>query len=555
MLKDIAVIADELVALQLASEPLDAALLGLPAGERALADLRQSTIDETIASLRSIAARAETIAARPPDDLDELDALTLDLIRFGGVSIAERLAVPLLKFSVSSLFVAPFASVLSTMPQLSLDTEARRAEQLARLRALPDFLAQAGTQHRDGLRTGLTPVARSVQAAIDQLDIVLGTADLAALRRVVGDDDAFEAEQDRLIEHEVAPALRTYRAVLADEMLPAGRDDDHPGLSWLAGGDEMYRATIRYSTSTNRSAEELHALGLRIIDQLNREFAEVGQRIWGTSDVAAIHERLRTDPALRYDSSEEIMETAISTVHRAEAAAPAWFGVIPDSACVVEAVPEAMAANSPAAYYYPGALDGSRSGTYFILTTEPTKRFRHLAEAVAYHEAVPGHHFQLTIAQQSGGHLVHQLLWDVTTAEGWGLYAERLADEMGLYSNDVARLGLFSTDAWRASRLVLDTGLHAMGWTRAQAIEWMGRHAPISEVEIIAEVDRYIAMPGQALSYMVGRIEIERLRALSTETLGERFNVRDFHDMILRCGPVPPPALSAAVQRWLNASH
>jgi len=554
MHNDVEVLADELVALELASEPLDAALLGLPAGERALADLRQDAIDAAVSSLRSIAARAEVVASSASDEFDDFDLLTLDLIRLGAASRADRHEVPLLQFSVSSLSVAPFAGVLSAMPQLSLDTETRRTEHLARLRALPEFLDQAAQQHREGLRTGLTPVARSVQAAIDQVDVVLGTNDVAALRRVDSGHATFEAEQDRLLELVVRPALVTYRTVLAEEMLPAGRDDDHPGLSWLPGGDEMYRTAIRYSTSTDRSAADLHELGLRIIERLNREFAEVGQRLWGIQDVGEIHRRLLTDPALRYETSDEIVATALSAVRRAEAAAPAWFGVVPDTACVVEPVPEAMAAASPAAYYYPGTLDGSRAGTYFILTTTPTKRLRQLAETTAYHEAVPGHHFQLTIAQQNGGHLVHQLLWDVTTAEGWGLYAERLADEMGLYSNDVVRLGLFSADAWRASRLVIDTGLHAMGWTRAQAIEWMGRNVPISEVEIIAEVDRYVAMPGQALSYMVGRIEIERLRALSAETLADRFSVRDFHDMILRAGPVPPPALAAAVGRWLASA-
>ena len=551
---DIEVLADELVAIQLSSEPLEAAMLGMPAGERPLANLRQTAIDDTVAALRSIASRAETIASRQTDDLDELDVLTLDLIRFGASLIADRHEVPLLKFSVSSLFIAPFASVLAAFPQLSLDTDARRAEQLARLRVLPEFLAQAGEQHRVGLRSDLTPVARNVQYAIDQIDRVVSDPDLATLRRVGTGDAAFEADQDRLLVGVVGPALRAYRAVLADEMLPAGRDDDHPGLTWLAGGDEMYRTAMRYSTSTDRSAEELHELGLRIMDQLNDEFAEIGERLWGTRDVAQIHDRLRTDPALRYETSEEIVATAIDVVRRAEAAAPAWFGVVPETACAVEPVPDTLAATAPAAYYSLGALDGSRAGTYFILATEPTKRFRHLAEAVAYHEAVPGHHFQLTIAQENEGHLVHQLLWDVTIAEGWGLYAERLADEMGLYSSDVARLGLCSTDSWRAARLVIDTGLHALGWTRGEAIEWMQRHVPISDVEIIAEVDRYIAMPGQALAYMVGRIEINRLRALCADTLGDRFNIRDFHDMVLRVGPVAPPVLAAAVLRWLDSA-
>ncbi|MDE3065483.1 MAG: DUF885 domain-containing protein, partial [Acidobacteriota bacterium] len=244
----------------------------------------------------------------------------------------------------------------------------------------------------------------------------------------------------------------------------------------------------------------------------------------------------------------------VAAVRRAEAEAPNWFGELPSSACAVEEVPAALAEGSPPAYYFTGALDGSRAGTYFINTLRPGERFRHQAEAVAFHEAVPGHHFQLTIAQElASRHVVHAVLGDTATAEGWGLYAERLADEMGLYSGDVARLGMVGTDAWRAARLVVDTGLHALGWSRQRAIDWMAANAPLSQLEIETEVDRYVAVPGQALSYMVGRLELESLRARAAAALGERFDLRAFHDLVLRCGPVPLPALGAALDRWIAA--
>ncbi len=258
-------------------------------------------------------------------------------------------------------------------------------------------------------------------------------------------------------------------------------------------------------------------------------FSVIGTRLWKTGDVAEIHSRLRSDPELRYESGDEILATALAAVARAEMSAPQWFGLVPETACAVQPIPEALAEGSPPAYYYTGALDGSRVGTYFINTTKPGERFRHLAEAVAFHEAVPGHHFQLTIAQElKGNHLAMSVFGDVATAEGWGLYAERLADEMGLYSSDVSRLGMVSTDAWRAARLVIDTGLHAFGWTRQRAIDWMTEHVPMSPLEIRSEVDRYIAVPGQALSYMVGRLQIEACRREASERLDERFNVKSF---------------------------
>ena len=205
------------------------------------------------------------------------------------------------------------------------------------------------------------------------------------------------------------------------------------------------------------------------------------------------------------------------------------------------------------AYYMPGAIDGSRQGTYFLNTSKPEERVRYNAEDTAFHEAVPGHHFQLTIAMQSKELApARRVLHDTACAEGWGLYSERLADEMGLYTDDLARMGLFVADSWRASRLVVDTGLHAMGWSRQQALDWMVEHTPIPRIAIESEIDRYISHPGQALAYMVGRREIVRLRTAATARLGKRFELKDYHDVILRAGGLPLPALARTVARWVE---
>ena len=201
----------------------------------------------------------------------------------------------------------------------------------------------------------------------------------------------------------------------------------------------------------------------------------------------------------------------------------------------------------------PGAIDGSRSGTYYLNTSKPEERHRYAAEDIAFHEAVPGHHFQLTIAMESKDLApARQVLYDTACAEGWGLYAERLADEMGLYSDDLARMGLFTADSLRASRLVVDTGLHALGWSRQEAVDWMAAHTPLPALEIDTEIDRYISYPGQALAYMVGRREIVRLRTEAAERLGPRFDLREFHDLVLRVGILPLPALARTVERWVQ---
>lgn len=231
--------------------------------------------------------------------------------------------------------------------------------------------------------------------------------------------------------------------------------------------------------------------------------------------------------------------------------APQWFGRLPSQSCVVEAVPAAEAPGAPGAYYMQPAMDGSRPGTYFANTHEAEKRDRYSAEAVAFHEAVPGHHFQLTIAQELSDLPLLRRLASVTAFdEGWGLYAERLADEMGLYSDDVAKLGMLSEDSLRACRLVVDTGLHAKGWSRQQAVDFMVANTATSRVEIETEVDRYISAPGQALAYMVGRLEIQRIRAAAQATLGGRFDLRAFHDLVLGNGPLPMGVLDEVVGTW-----
>jgi len=551
-------LADQLVAIRFQEEPLKAALLGLPDGDIALGDLSRDAEDAFLVAYSSLAAAATSLRDRlhrEGSSLDEIDLVTLDHVRFCAANRVDVLGVRGVEFTISALPGSPLSWLISVLYQLPLDTADRKAGHLRRLASMPTYLERAIERLRDGIAAGRVPTARGVRAAVAQIDKVLEKSDEGGLRRSLGDaDDMFAGDQDRLIESSVRPALEQYRAFLMREALPVGRTDDKPGLCWLPDGDEAYHMLVRAHTSGARTPEDLHATGIAITKRLREEFAEVGARLWGTSDVAEIHSRLRSDQDLRYADSEEIVASAIDTVRRAELAAPEWFGVVPSVPCAVEPVPDALADGSAPAYYFRGALDGSSRGTYFVNATKPHERFRHMAEAIAFHEAVPGHHFQLTIAQErKDGHIVFAVFGDTASAEGWGLYAERLADEMGLYSSDLTRLGMLSTDAWRAARLVVDTGLHAMGWSRQEAIDWMTSHVPMSPLEINSEVDRYVVNPAQALSYMVGRLEIEARRREVAERLGEKFSVRDFHDVVLRTGPVALPAIAAAVDRWIVA--
>jgi uncharacterized protein (DUF885 family) len=540
-------LAAALLTAVLKADPLTGSLFGFPGYDDLLPDFSKEAEDGQTRELESIATRAEQT---PDAGLAESELQTLDFVRCFARGLAGASAVPLIEFTISDTFAAPVGAVLSSLPKVPLDTEERRQGYLTRLRGLPDMLATVAQRQTDGVRQGRTSVARLVEAAIAQLDLMLNDPTVGAIARS-DVEGPFAEKVSAVLDTHARPALAAYRDALRTAVLPAARDDEHPGICFLPDGEAMYRALTREHTSMSYTPDELHAMGLEIVDQVLEEMVETGSGLFGTTDVPEIFQRL-ADPSLRYRSREEMLEHARRVVAAAEAEAPNWFATVPDMACEVAPVPEAEEVGMTSAYYMPGAIDGSRPGTYYLNTSQPEERHRYGAEDIAFHEAVPGHHFQLTIAMESKDLApARQVLYETACAEGWGLYSERLADEMGLYTDDLARMGLFAADAWRASRLVVDTGLHAMGWSRQRAIDWMSAHTPLPPLEVEAEIDRYISFPGQALAYMVGRREIVRLRAEATAALGGRFDLREFHDLVLRAGILPLPALARTVERWV----
>ncbi|WP_348537493.1 DUF885 domain-containing protein [Nocardia carnea] len=302
-----------------------------------------------------------------------------------------------------------------------------------------------------------------------------------------------------------------------------------------------------HTTMPDLDPDEIHQLGLTELDRLRDEYAQIGGCLFGITDTATLFARLRSDPGLRYRDGAEILAHTRRWLDAANAAADSWFHHLPRTPCAVVAVPQYLAADSPAAGYYPPAADGSSPGTYFVNLNNPGERYRHETAAVVFHESVPGHHLQLALAVESE-HLprfLRQSWANTAFVEGWALYAERtLAYEMNLYENDLDVLGMLAGDSLRSCRLVVDTGLHAKGWSRQQAIDYMIAHTPNSPEEIIIEVDRYIDAPGQALGYKIGQLEIERQRSLTNQRLGHHFDLRAFHDTILSTGSITLAALT-----------
>jgi uncharacterized protein (DUF885 family) len=422
-----------------------------------------------------------------------------------------------------------------------------------RWRDMPRLLDQAGADLRRGLADGRVGVATLCAKVVQQLDELLARPD--------GDwplaDPARGAPEirDRLLNVigiEIRPAFERYRAVIADEVAPAARPDDRPGLAHIPGGAEAYLALARAHTSLDIVPEDVHAIGLEEIRRIDGEFVELGARLLGTDGLTATLLALREDPALHFSTREEIEEVARASLARANAAIGEWFGRLPQAPCEVVVMPAHEEKHSTIAYYREPAADGSRPGQYYVNTYAPETRPRYEAETLAFHESVPGHHLQLAIMQEVT-ELPAFRRFNGSTAyiEGWGLYTERLSEETGLLSGETDRFGVLSFDAWRASRLVVDTGIHALGWTRKQAIDFMVDHTALGENNIANEVDRYISYAGQALAYKLGQIELLRLRAEARARQGARFDIRRFHDAVLEQGALPLPVLRGVVERAL----
>jgi uncharacterized protein (DUF885 family) len=421
-------------------------------------------------------------------------------------------------------------------------------QDLANLRA---GAAEGRVAPRTTLERLIALVDRTVASPAEEWTVVTVALESAA-ELPEADRARLRSELLAVIESDVRPAMARFGAGLTADILPHGRDAAHEGVASMPQGEACYAANIRHHTSTVRTAAELHALGEREVAATDARMIELGHRLFGVSTLPEVIAHLRGDASLGYATSDAILEDARARVAAAEARAPEFFAERPEQSCEVVAIPEAEAASAPFAYYFPGAPDGSRGGMFFVNTADPTSRRRHMLASLTAHEAVPGHHFQISIAQTLPDMPAFRRHGSFTAyVEGWGLYAERLADEMGLYHDDLDRLGATDLEAFRSARLVVDTGMHAMGWSRTQAEDYLRAHTSMPDDLIANEVDRYLNWPGQALAYKVGQIELLALRAEAEAALGDRFDRRAFHALVLGTGAVTMPVLGEVVRAWI----
>lgn len=530
------------------SSPVEALMRGDHRYDDRFEDVSLAAEDARIARRRDFAAQAEAI---DPAGLDADERITREVLMHLATADADYDGQRLIELEVNHA-IGMQAMLPVMVPQYPLTAPEHAAAMPSHFRGMARAFDDASDRLRSGVAHGRTPMASTATKTVAQIDAWLAidaaSDPLLKLRSPEGwaGEAAWRGEMARVVADEVRPALGRWRDTVAEEVVPAARPDAKPGLCWIPGGEQAYAAALFRFTTTRKTPDEIHQIGLEQIARLDDEYRTLGKEVLGTTDLAEIYRRLRDDASLHFTSGADVVAASEKAMAKAKAAMGGWFGRLPKADCVVAETP-----SGPTAFYFRPATDGSRPGTFFVNTADPTRWGRFEIESMAYHEGIPGHHLQLAIAQElSGIPEFRKHAFISAYGEGWGLYTERLADEMGLYSGALERIGMLSADSMRAGRLVVDTGLHAKGWSRQQAIDYFRANSPMSQGTIEGEVDRYVGMPGQACSYMIGRLEIQRMRREAERKMGKKFSIKGFHDTVLGSGLVPLGTLDRMVKEW-----
>ena len=497
---------------------------------------------------------AAEAAAIQTDSLPTEDRITRDMLEVIAELQIEEHDQALHQLRVVDQMGGP-QQLLPQMTQFQpVDTPERLEAFIARLHAYPAYMAANVQILRDGLASGLTApriVAERTIAQIERmLEVPIESAIIPSMVRVTHEVDRERIRQ--IVRDVVHPADVAFLEALRGEYLAATREE--PGLWSAPNGEQLYRTAIRSWTTLELDPAAVHQTGLDELESIEDERRAIARAEGFGEDTAAYRAHLDADPANQPPSKAALIERATDDIGRAMAAAPRYFGVLPRKPCDVRPVEEYKEKDAPFAYYYPPAPDGSRPGIYYANGYDlPSRKYTKLA-TTTYHEAVPGHHFQITLEMENEHLITFRRLGARMVGgayvEGWGLYSERLADEMGLFRDEAERFGMLDAQAWRAARLVVDTGLHALRWPRQRSIDFL-REAGLSETDAVIETDRYICWPGQALTYKVGQREIQRLRAELSARDGSAFDLRAFHDAVLGHGSLPLATLARELPNWL----
>ena len=542
------------------SSPTSAIMRGHKQYFDQIEELNEETFEKETKAVNDFISRLESIDS---ESLSNREKVTHGMLEFALSSNKDSLMDRSWEFGAG---VSGFTGFLIDYNQQMFVPDSESADMLLkRLELYKRLFTQIADVQMVGLKNNRVATERNLLRTIDQLENYLGASleedPLLLVNFSPEISESFISDwrekAKKIIDLNIRPTVLAYLEQLKSDHIPKGRSDEHSGIMWIDGGEETYlRALRKYTGHKNITVKEVHEVGLSEIERLKKEFFEIGENVFpGVSTPEEVLQKMQTEPSMRYESKEQMLQLAVDTIERAYKPLDQWFTVFPKSPCKVLPVPAESEQHAPPAYYYPPLPDGSRDGTYFLNTYKAETKSIFEAESVAFHEAIPGHHLDRTIAVELQDVPEFQKYVASTAfVEGWGLYSEQLANEMGLYSNDVQQLGRLGNDAWRACRLVLDTGMHGMGWSRDKAIEFFRANSPIEEINAEIETDRYIAWPGQACSYKMGQLKIEELRRKAENELGNNFDIRLFHDEVLCDGGITLPILENKIEAFI-AKH
>src|SRR5215470_862202 len=448
--------------------------------------------------------------------------------------------------------------------QLRFTTLEDYRDWLARLDGLPTYVDQTIALLQEGVRRKMVWPKVVLERIPPQLEALITAAPAATpfyspFTRMPGSIPEGERKSlaqsaERLIRDRVQPAYRRLRDFVVGTYLPAAPTE--VGVGRWPDGDRLYAYWVRHYTTTDITADQAHQLGLSEVARIRAEMEAVKARAGWKGSLAEVFQQLRSDPRYFYRTGDELLLHTRDLAKRIDPKLVRLFGTLPRLPYGVEPTPAAMAPDATTGFYYPGAADGSRAGTYWVNTYKPETRPRWEFVPLTLHEAVPGHHFQVSLAaEQQDLPTFRRHMYKVAFGEGWGLYSESLADELGLVDDPADKMGQLAYEMWRAVRLVVDTGMHVKGWTRAKAIQYFMDNSPRAELDVTNEVDRYIAYPGQALAYKVGQLKIRELRNRAEKALGPKFDVRAFHDAVLLQGSIPMSVLERRIDAWIASQQ
>jgi uncharacterized protein (DUF885 family) len=433
-----------------------------------------------------------------------------------------------------------------------LDTPELRDQALLRLGKVADYVDTEIENLRMGLELGYSAPRVTVEAVPGQVRALLADDNPFVAMGGRAENEEFESVAREIFDEQIAPAIERFAAFLETEYLPQAREDI--ALSANPDGASCYPELVRSFATVSLSADEIHSLGLEQIKSIRAEMRSVIDEHFGGGEIGGFLRNLNIDPRFTFQSEEAVLQYALDALATARARMPEVFHLLPKADVLIKAYPAYRATGT--GEYHASSEDGTRPGIFYIAVVDPKHRSRAIQQSFLYHETYPGHHLQGAIALELGDrvHPLARYLWNSGYGEGWALYSERLADEMGLYKGPLERMGMLSDQGARAARLVIDTGLHTQGWSRQRAVDYMLDNTAWPTLDIESDIDRYIAWPGQANSYMLGMLEIRRLRTLAEQELGDDFDVREFHDRVLENGSVTLPMLKAAITDWIEKS-